>query len=55
VAFWEGDDHSGPEGELSLLSHAPGEEAWITRLEQSICGRSRDDDGLAGELALIGL
>jgi hypothetical protein len=46
---------SGREEEWSLTSHSPGQELWIFRLEASILlGQAAgDDDGLAGELALV--
>ena len=51
----EGDRGSGPEEEWSLTAHSPGQELWILRLEESVLlGQAAgDDDGLAGELALI--
>ena len=51
----EGDHGSGPLEEWSLVSHSPGQEPWIVGLEELVLLRhaAGDDDGLAGELALI--
>ena len=51
----EGDYGSGPAEEWSLTSHSPGQEPWILGLEEMVLLQraAGDDDGLAGELALI--
>ena len=51
-----GDDHSrGPAEEWSLTSHSSGQEPWILGLEEMVLLQhaAGEDDGLAGELALI--
>jgi hypothetical protein len=46
---------SGQADEWSLSSHSPGQEPWIVGLEKLVLLQRADgnDDGLAGELALI--
>jgi len=55
VSAREVDRSPGLEEDWSLTSLSPGQEPWIMRLEESILlGRAAgDDDGLAGELALV--
>jgi hypothetical protein len=46
----------GREEERSLIADLPGRELWVLRLEESILlgqAGAGDDDGLAGELALV--
>jgi hypothetical protein len=50
------DDHDrGPKEEWSLTSHSPGQEPWIVGLEEllRLQRAAGEDDGLAGELALV--
>ena len=56
MEVWEGAHGSGPDKEWSLTSHSPGQEPWIVRLEEllRLQRAAGDDDGLAGELSLIG-
>ena len=51
----EKDRGSGLEEKWSLTAHSPGQEPWILSLEQSVLlsRAAGDDDGLAGELAIV--
>ena len=55
MAGREGNHGSGPAEKWSLSLHSPGQEPWIMGLEELILLQRADgnDDGLAGELALI--
>jgi hypothetical protein len=51
----EDDQDRGPAEEWSLTSHSPGQEPWILGLEEMVLLQraAGEDDGLAGELALV--
>ena len=55
MEVWEGAHGSRPDKEWSLTSHSPGQEPWMLGLEEMVLLQraAGEDDGLAGELALV--